>query len=70
MYKYEIQSAIRKDIEQDDIIIKTVVLQDTIWPDHVEVRAFAENGKVFSTLYDGDNQVTPYVEVEQKKEAN
>lgn len=63
MFKSKIESDIREQFEDKSITIKTAVEQTLIWPDYTEIRAFCDDGRVFSCMVCEGNQVNSYVEV-------
>lgn len=68
MFKSKIEGMIREELENKDIVIKTVIEQDLIWPGHTEVRAFASDGKEYSCLFEESDKIGVFVEVPSRKE--
>lgn len=60
MYKEIVQAKLREQFADDKIVVKTVVEQDLIWENKSEVRAFCEDGVVYSAMYDGNTRTTNY----------
>lgn len=48
--------------------VKSIVLQDTIWENMVEVRCYCADGKVYAAFYMGDEKATEFSKVPDKKE--
>lgn len=65
--KNEIQAELLSDVPNVEPI-KTVIIQDTIWENMREVRCFAQDGKVYAAFYMGEDKVTEFAEVPDKKE--
>jgi len=62
MNKDQITALVQEDLGKK-IKIKTVVIQDLIWPGHIEIRAYTDNGEAFSALYENNDKVSKFVPV-------
>jgi len=59
MNRSEIISALLSEID-DNLVVKTIVLQDTIWDKIVECRCFTADGGVYAAMYENDKKITPF----------
>lgn len=65
--KSEIISELIHDIPNIESV-KTVMIQDTIWDNMVEVRCFCADGKTYAALYAGDDKASSFAVVNIKQE--
>ena len=66
--KVDLEFAVETDLNLDDIEVKGVSHNETVWPDVWECRVVVGSGLVYAALFHGDVKLTPFVEF--KKEAH
>lgn len=66
-YKKMIQQSLQAEIS-DCPVVKSVVIQDLIYPGTVEQKCFCEGGAVYARLCEGENEMTGWVLVPPQKE--
>lgn len=67
MNKEIISALVREDLGKKGMVIKTIVMQDLLWPNHTEVRAYDADGNIYSALYELEDKVTKFVMVPLEK---
>lgn len=67
MFKKNVEAKLREQFGDDEIVVKMAVEQDLIWSDHTEVRAYCDDGKVYSCLFYVVDQIGTFVEVPKEQ---
>jgi len=65
-YKKMISDELHSDIS-DAPEVKTIVIQELLWPGMQEHKAFCAGGQTFSALYQGENKLTDFEEVPKQE---
>lgn len=68
MFISKVQSILEEQFGDGTIDVKNVTEQQLIWDEHTEVRAFCDDGRVYSCLFEGDMQIGKFVLVPTKPE--
>lgn len=61
MNKNKMQGVLREQIEDKNLVVKTMVIQDLLWPGYSECRLFVDNGDVYSAIFVDDEKLTEFV---------
>lgn len=61
MFKKSMESLLKTQLDDDKLVVKTLVLQDLIWPDYQECRLFLESGEVYSAIFIDGDKTTDFV---------
>lgn len=61
MTKNSMQGVLREQLEDKEIVVKTLVVQDLIWPGYAECRLFVSTGEVYSAIIQDDEKITDFV---------
>lgn len=61
MTKKDMQGVLRTQLEDNDIVVKTMAIQDVIWPGYSECRLFTANGDVYSAMINDDIKITDFI---------
>lgn len=57
-----------KEETGEDVEVNTLAYQPLLWDGYTEARCYCKDGRVFSSLYDGDQKVTSWSEIPKKQE--
>lgn len=67
MNRTDLINQLSEDINLGDVLVKTIVIQDTIWPLYNEVRCFTSDGGVYAAMYQNDKKLTAFAAVPNKE---
>lgn len=68
--KDEIVKEVCGDMDVKELDIRTVVMQDLLWPGFCEIRAFAADGTVYTALYQDGIKLKPFMVAPKREEVS
>lgn len=60
MTKKSMEKVLSEQLNQE-VTVKTMVIQDLIWPKYAECRLFTHQGDVFSAIFVDDEKTTEFI---------